>query len=183
MCRDNKKTMSFLRSCTNCENLFDDTEINPKSNELYKYCIDCRVKSTRRNNKRKPYFTDRNRTRKQRIKMMVFSARRSDVAKNRYDANHEIDDPFIKQLLLDQGELCIYCKKQMLLDTYEIRDNSLCTIERVDDSLGHIKNNCVLACLCCNMKKNNTRKNFQQFMIWRRENRLNVTPPPSPASV
>ena len=32
-------------------------------------------------------------------------------------------------------------------------DNTLCTIERLDNSIGHTKANCVLACRKCNVSK------------------------------
>ena len=42
-------------------------------------------------------------------------------------------------------------------------NKSLCTIERVDNELGHNKDNVTLACLGCNIKRNNYYT-FEEFI-------------------
>jgi hypothetical protein len=35
---------------------------------------------------------------------------------------------------------------------------ALCTIERVDNAIGHIKSNCILCCFSCNSRKIGQKK-------------------------
>jgi len=61
---------------------------------------------------------------------------------------------------------CCYCKCEL---QYVIFQSNLATIERTDDSLGHIKSNCVIACKSCNVRKIKTnqsdyyRKNIKEI--------------------
>jgi hypothetical protein len=79
-------------------------------------------------------------------KTMIKSSRRRDKKSNRYDANHFIDKPFLEGLFED-SQNCHYCNVEF---TYNEFCNTLVTIERLNNSIGHIKSNCVLACLNCN---------------------------------
>ena len=80
---------------------------------------------------------------------MVHSAKKKDIKYNRYDANRHIDRTFIEQLRPEQQDICTYCKIHMKLDCENLSDNLL-TVERIDNNIGHIKSNCVLACCKCN---------------------------------
>ena len=82
------------------------------------------------------------------IKRMISHSRQADKKHNRYDADNFIDKCFLEGLFEDNEE-CYYCKVPF---TYEERCSTLVTIERLKNSTGHIKSNCVLACLDCNMK-------------------------------
>jgi len=82
------------------------------------------------------------------IQRMIRSSRQSDKKSNRYDADNFIDKCFLEGLFEDNEE-CYYCKVPF---TYEERCSTLVTIERLKNSTGHIKSNCVLACFTCNLK-------------------------------
>lgn len=83
------------------------------------------------------------------IKNMINRSKESDKNKDRYDADNFIDHCFIEQLMYESME-CYHCQVEMQITEY--RDD-LCTIERLDNSIGHIKSNCVLACRKCNLSK------------------------------
>ena len=85
------------------------------------------------------------------IKNMVSHSRRSDKEKNRYDADNFIDKCFLEGLFEDNTS-CHYCKTEF---TYNEYVKTLVTIERLNNNIGHIKSNCVLACLFCNFSHNN----------------------------
>jgi hypothetical protein len=89
------------------------------------------------------------------ISRMVRSSRSSDRAKNRYDANNHIDTCFISGLFED-FECCYWSDCKVVMQHKEYRDD-LATIERIDNSIGHIKSNCVLACLNCNLSRKSNR--------------------------
>jgi hypothetical protein len=83
---------------------------------------------------------------------MIISSRRSDKFKDMLDENHFIDMCFLKTKLNDYPDLkCYHCKQTMSFNP-DNRQN-LITIERMDNSIGHIKSNCEFCCLLCNNKK------------------------------
>jgi len=82
------------------------------------------------------------------IKSMVSSSKKSDKKRNHYDIVNFIDKCFVKNLIEDCEDKCYYCKCEL---QYVIRQSNLATIERLDNSLGHIKSNCVIACFKCNV--------------------------------
>ena len=88
------------------------------------------------------------------IKQWIFNRRQYDKKRNIYDADRFIDKCFLKGLIEDYKQ-CYYgdCKINLQYTEYQ---NDLATIERLDNSIGHIKSNCVLCCLKCNnLKKSN----------------------------
>ena len=82
------------------------------------------------------------------IKQMIKNSRKADKKSNKYDADNFIDKCFLEGLFEDNEE-CYYCKVPF---TYEEKCSTLVTIERLKNSTGHIKSNCVLACFTCNLK-------------------------------
>ena len=85
------------------------------------------------------------------INKWVYNSRKSDRKYNRYDANNFIDKCFLNGLVEDYQN-CYYpdCKIKLQYRKYKY---NLATIERLDNSIGHIKSNCVICCLKCNLKK------------------------------
>ena len=82
------------------------------------------------------------------IKNMLSDAKKSDKKYNRYDVVNFVDYCFVENLLEDYTH-CYYedCKKELQIIE---RNDSLATIERINNNLGHIKSNCVICCLHCN---------------------------------
>jgi hypothetical protein len=83
---------------------------------------------------------------------MIMSAKQNDIKYNRYDANNHIDYCFL-EMLSEEYTHCYWSDCKVELQYIDYADN-LATVERLDNSVGHIKSNCVLACLKCN----NSRK-------------------------
>jgi hypothetical protein len=89
------------------------------------------------------------------IKNWIMGSKQSDKKHNSLDLVNLIDTDFCKNLI-EEYPNCIYCKIQL---QYILYKNNLATIERVDNNIGHIKSNCKIACLRCNLGKvgNNIR--------------------------
>ena len=85
------------------------------------------------------------------IKQWIFSSRQYDKMRNIYDADRFIDKCFLEGLIEDYKQ-CYYGDCKVNLQYTEYQDD-LATIERLDNSIGHIKSNCVLCCLKCNVSK------------------------------
>ena len=85
------------------------------------------------------------------IEQWLFSRRQYDKIYNIYDADRFIDKCFLKGLIEDYKQ-CYYGDCEVNLQYTEYR-NDFATIERLDNSIGHIKSNCVLCCMKCNKSK------------------------------
>ena len=70
----------------------------------------------------------------------------TDKKYNRFDIVNYIDKCFCNNLV-EEYPNCYYCKVELQYIKYQ---DDLSTIERIDNTIGHIKSNCVLACMKCN---------------------------------
>jgi len=84
------------------------------------------------------------------IKNMVRCGRRADKKSNKYDELNFVDYLFVKNLINNSNDKCYYCSSDL---QYTYYTSNLGTIERLDNNLGHIKSNCVIACRTCNLSK------------------------------
>ena len=74
-------------------------------------------------------------------KNMLHHSRASDKRRNHYDPNDFIDIYFLNGLFEDSNT-CHYCSVPF---SYNEKVDTLVTIERLDNNIGHTKANCVLA--------------------------------------
>ena len=84
------------------------------------------------------------------IKNWIYQSKQSDKKKNIYDENNFIDYEFCKELIQESGKFCYYCDIELQYIEY---NSTLATIERLDNDIGHIKENCVIACKHCNVSR------------------------------
>jgi len=89
------------------------------------------------------------------ISRMIRGSKKSDIEADRFDSVNFITDSFVKNLILESQYKCYYCGCEMILNEYA---PNLATIERLDNSIGHIKSNCVIACKKCNNSRVGQRK-------------------------
>ena len=76
--------------------------------------------------------------------------------RNIYDADRFIDKCFLEGLV-EEYKQCYYGDCEVNLQYTEYQDD-LASIERLDNSIGHIKSNCVLCCLKCNKSNKSEKK-------------------------
>lgn len=84
------------------------------------------------------------------IKHMVSSSKQGDKIHNRYDETKFVDYKFMDDLITKSNNKCCYCCKTMNFDK---RNPLLATIERINNSFGHNKDNVKIACFTCNISK------------------------------
>jgi len=84
------------------------------------------------------------------IKYMIGNSKRNDKELNLYDPVNFIDKCFVKNLIEDCENKCYYCKCEL---QYIMKQSNLASIERLNNSIGHIKSNCVISCFKCNISK------------------------------
>ena len=85
------------------------------------------------------------------IKSMIQASKESDKKYDRYDVVNFVDYGFLENLL-DDFSHCCYPDCNAELQTVHYQDD-LATIESLDNSIGHIKSNCVICCMKCNKIK------------------------------
>jgi len=176
--------------CPRCKRQRETTEFFNDRGRRLKTCQFCRNRSKEWNHRnvqrcrytaKRYYYANHNRCKKLnreyqkiysqenpvkiRMTNMVSHGRIYDTRRGFYNANNHIDRPFIEQLLHDLEGKCVYCQKEMNINSQtESRDKLLMTIERIDNTLNHSKSNCTLCCFNCNSTRAN-RYSFEDFLM------------------
>ena len=75
------------------------------------------------------------------------------------DKNKELDiksvikyEDCLEKLVISKL-LCFYCRQQCMLLYKEVRNSKQWTLDRIDNDIGHTKDNVVICCLTCNIKR------------------------------
>ena len=110
-------------------------------------CKECEGSQICRHNREKNHCKKCRDPIKVNIEQWIFNRRQYDKKRNIYDADRIIDKCFLKGLIEDYKQ-CYYGDCEV--NQYTEYRNDLASIERLDNSIGHIKSNCVLCCLKCN---------------------------------
>jgi len=158
-----------FKSCINCRNHANNYRMKNKCphdrqkskcfdcggigicehNRLKYRCIKCSGSDFCEHNLHKYYCKTCKNPIKVCISRWISSTKQSDKRRNHYDADRFIDKCFLKELVKDFRN-CYYCKVELQYIEY---NDTLATIERLDNSIGHIKSNCVLCCKKCNLSR------------------------------
>ena len=133
-------------SCKEC----GGSQICPHSKIKYQY-KECGGSQICSHNRQKSHCKKCSDPIKVSIKQWIFKSRQYDKMRNIYDADRFIDKCFLKGLIEDYKQ-CYYGDCEVNLQYTEYQDD-LASIERLDNSIGHIKSNCVLCCLKCNKSR------------------------------
>ena len=79
--------------------------------------------------------------------------RSQDTIKGFYDPDRFIQIADIVKLLVDSNLSCFYCRKWTLLFYENVREQKQWSLERLSNAEGHNRDNVVIACLECNMRR------------------------------
>ena len=100
---------------------------------------------------------------KQEINKKRTSYKNQDVKKSKYDINYFITyDEIIEKLVLSQLK-CYYCRCECLLMYKNVREKKQWTLDRINNDIGHYKDNVVICCLECNLKKGTKNDSHYKF--------------------
>ena len=84
---------------------------------------------------------------KKTINRFFYTSKSNDKKNNQLDIVNFIDRDFCKLLIEESNGKCCYCCVEL---DYIHYNNNMITIERIDNTLGHIKSNVKIACFYCN---------------------------------
>lgn len=93
------------------------------------------------------------------ITKWISNSKKADIKYNRYEEKEFIDQTLCEELVSFYKH-CYHCSVPIQYITYQ---DDLASIERLDNSIGHIKSNCVIACLKCNRKRVSNNKNKEEL--------------------
>lgn len=79
--------------------------------------------------------------------------KQQDKKKNRYNENNFLKIEELMEKLVVSKLKCNYCKNQCLLFYKNIREKMMWTLDRINNNLGHNRDNVVISCLGCNLQK------------------------------
>lgn len=87
------------------------------------------------------------------IQNKVSSYKMQDIQKQKYDDDKFVDLDFVLGLLREKSLKCYYCRESVYLFYNYVRENKQWTLERIDNGVGHNKDNVEIACLLCNLRR------------------------------
>ena len=85
------------------------------------------------------------------IKKKYSGYKSQDKLKHKYDVEQHITFTQLIEKLIESKLKCYYCNKEMLLLYNKKKDGLQWTLERLNNNLGHYKDNTCISCLSCNL--------------------------------
>jgi len=89
--------------------------------------------------------------------------KQQDIIRKLFDPDKFIDLFTISTKLYECNGQCYYCKEKMIILYELVREMKQWTVDRINNDLGHNKDNIVLACLECNLKRRRIGKDAFLF--------------------
>lgn len=90
--------------------------------------------------------------------------KQQDKKKKRFNEKDFLKIEELMEKLVISKLKCNYCKNQCLLFYKNIREKMMWTLDRIDNNLGHNKDNVVISCLGCNLQKRRRGEEAFKFM-------------------
>lgn len=92
------------------------------------------------------------------IKSKISSYKQQDILKNKLNVNEFVSFNDVIDLLYSSQMKCHYCSCETYLLYEVVRENKQWSLDRINNEIGHNRNNLLIACLECNLKRRRTNK-------------------------
>jgi hypothetical protein len=99
----------------------------------------------------------------QEVEKKISNYKQQDLLKKKYNETLFIDIDCILKKLIEVNMQCFYCKCQLYILYKIARELTQWTVDRINNDEGHNKDNFVISCLNCNIKRRNT--NSSKFLF------------------
>ena len=97
------------------------------------------------------------------IQTKIQGYKNQDVKKKIYDNDMFVDFQYVLNLIHESLLECYYCKNISNLLYENVKDPNQWTLDRLDNKYGHNKENVVISCLSCNLKRKTMHHGRYQF--------------------
>ena len=97
------------------------------------------------------------------IKNKISSYKQQDILKNIFLESDFVSYDYVIQLLNDCNLKCYYCSCETFLLYEFVREMKQWSLDRINNDIGHNKNNLIISCLECNLKRRRTNKDSFMF--------------------
>ena len=87
------------------------------------------------------------------IKRKLQGYKAQDMEKHLWNVDLFVHYAYVLQLLVQCELSCVYCRNPTMVLYEYVREPKQWTLERIDNSLGHICGNVQIACLTCNLRR------------------------------
>lgn len=88
---------------------------------------------------------------KSEIKQKINNYKNQDIKKKRDDGLITFDETIEKMVTCKLK--CYYCKQHTVIIYDDVRQKNQWTLERINNTISHTNENCVISCLQCNLKR------------------------------
>jgi len=102
----------------------------------------------------------------QELQKKISGYKAQDVHKKLFDPEKIVDLNDVIQLLQDSKMICFYCNSHVHVLYEIVREVNQWTLDRVNNSLGHNRDNVIIACLKCNL---NRRTMYHERYVFTRQ--------------
>ena len=97
------------------------------------------------------------------IQTKIYGYKRQDISRKLFNEDNFLGFTDVVSALIESRLRCIYCNNVMLILYDTSREMSQWSVDRIDNSLGHIADNYHIACLKCNLARR--RKSHESFLF------------------
>jgi len=97
------------------------------------------------------------------IKNKINSYKNQDKTKIKFSNENFICLEKILELLITSKLKCYYCREDVYLFYEYVKESKQWSLDRINNTLGHNDNNCVISCLECNLKRRDINKDKFKF--------------------
>ena len=97
------------------------------------------------------------------IKNKISSYKQQDILKNIFLESDFVSYDYVIQLLNGCNLKCYYCSCETFLLYEFVREMKQWSLDRINNDIGHNKNNLIISCLECNLKRRRTNKDSFMF--------------------
>lgn len=92
------------------------------------------------------------------IKTKLSSYKQQDILKKKFSKQDFVSYSDVITLLTESNMKCYYCSCETYLLYEIVREMKQWSLDRINNDIGHNKNNLVICCLECNLKRRRTNK-------------------------
>ena len=97
------------------------------------------------------------------ITQKIAGYKSQDIKKKLYEEEKLVDVPYVLETLKNAENICYYCKKPVQVLYEKAREPLQWSLDRIDNSIGHNRENVVIACLQCNVGRKTMHQGRYEF--------------------